>query len=87
MKYVMFRVKGPGGNDRLIPVVFPNALVHRDVAEALYPVIKGLPVSAGECVVLVDSTHGKSDTLSLNANEDDASVITGHDYLHGVIFD
>lgn len=85
MKYVMFRVPGPGGIDRLVPVLFPDSLVHREVAEALYPVVKGLPVSAGECVVDVSSTHGRSSTLAMDSREEDADVISTHDYLHGLV--
>jgi hypothetical protein len=84
MKYVMFRVEGPGG-PRLVPIIFPDALVHIDVAKALYGVVDGMPVSAGECNLMVTSTHGGSTTLNMHANEDDALVISAHDYLHGLL--
>lgn len=89
MKYVMFRTKARGGLATLIPIIFPSSLVHGDVARAMFLVLGEdvKLVSAGECIIDCDSTHGSSTTLALESSEDDANVITRHDYYFGIVDD
>lgn len=92
MKYVVFEVK-IDDMIRRIPIIFPNGLVHSMVAEALTKykddhgdlVIDGKPVSAGECVVDVESTHGSSITLKLEADAEDRLLINYIDYTTGIV--
>lgn len=95
MKYVMFQVDLGSGLKKLVPVIFPNGLVHAMVAEALTSyrdshgdvVIDGKPVSAGDLSVDVGKCHGTSTTLKLSPKSDDSSVINCIDYMHGIVND
>ena len=85
MKYIVFRVKITGTQECLIPVVFPDMLVHSLVAEALSPLwvlhgyLSGTPRSAGEWNSL-SGCFGKSSTLKLTSHPDDSDLINGADY-------
>lgn len=87
MKYVMF--KGPSG--KKVPIIFPDALSHIDVAIAVQAICPELeeskPVSAGFLSSLdIDATtSGKSTTLGLGSDPGDALVISTYDYTHGFI--
>lgn len=90
MKYIMFKTE-LGGEQQLIPVIFPNQLVHMLVAEAMIPCLTkhGYPIklaSAGEVTIFGTeiTCHGKSETLNLAANPNDAAVIHNHDYVFGL---
>jgi hypothetical protein len=90
MKYIMFKTT-LGGEDQLIPVIFPKQLVHALVAEALIPCLikHGYPIeiaSAGEVTIFGTeiTCHGKSETLKLHADPRDAAVIHNHDYCFGI---
>lgn len=90
MKYVMFFVEGELIN-QAIPVIFPNVLVHEDVAEAV-KTMPGMqnakPISAGEVTFNpVDCAHcdGRSDTLDLaSRGERDSRIINLNDYGAGL---
>jgi hypothetical protein len=87
MKYVMLRLK-KGNQSRLVPVIFPASLVHKDVATAITEALKKTGdcevVSAGECTVDVMSAHGRSSTLGVAARSEDTEIINGIDYFHGI---
>jgi len=85
MKYIMFEKSVPGGVQR-IPIIFPDQLVHVDVAEAIQNIIgKGRPVSAGSLAVHVFSVSGESTTLGLKHNPEDMGTICLWDYFHGLV--
>lgn len=85
MKYVMFKRKLGKGKDsgvvQFIPVIFPNQLVHADVAEAL---MEGGPLdgctvhSAGEWTGM--AAVGGSETLKIKSDPADTRRILLNDY-------
>jgi folate-dependent tRNA-U54 methylase TrmFO/GidA len=90
MKYVMLEVthgRGKTKVKRLVPFIFPNVLVHADVALAVQR-IPGLAnakvVRAGEVHVQCSDTFGESSTLGVKASAADAVTISRYDYFHGL---
>lgn len=96
MKYVMIEIPAHGeAPARRVPVIFPESLVHADVAVALERVVKSTlapkarvtvkATSAGMCRLDNVLCHGESETLQLKSRERaDAQVIEMYDYLHGI---
>lgn len=87
MKYIMFGRSAGEHLEQRTPIIFPNSLVHADVADAL----KGLPeltgctvVSAGEFNALTGETYGGSTSLKVDSRPEDAVTIKGMDYFHGL---
>ncbi len=88
--YVILQVE-THGLKRELPVIFPDILVHADMAKAVQAVCsqyfqKSKPVAAGqldfdggvEC-------HGKSSTLQLKSRGDvDRNLIIAMPYFHGI---
>lgn len=89
--YVMLEVSREDGLVQKIPIVFPQLLVHKDVAEAIVKVlekdgIKAKVSSAGalrmdEVTVYPDS---KSSTLGVDCNPRDEDTIVLYPYFHGI---
>ncbi|WP_139841349.1 hypothetical protein [Acinetobacter sp. ANC 4204] len=82
MKYIMFRQQ-QCGMTKLIPVIFPNDFVHKDVADALQQtVLKDSEIhSAGFISPLNLLPEGRSETLNVAADPDtDERVIKMNDY-------
>lgn len=89
MKYIILKRKF-AGCEQEIPIIFPNYLVHKDIATALLNSLslsKCEVVSAGECNSLDLSVikDSKSDTLNLVSRKDDEKIIQMHDYLAGIV--
>lgn len=92
-KYIIFEnTMEAGGTKFLFPVIFPDKMVHSEVAAALRRCQPGwhkggvVAVSAGMIEhVTVDGLHGSSETLKLDAKEGDAGVIDSYSYGHGII--
>lgn len=87
MKYIMFK-RDQGDLSKLIPIIFPNDLVHADVAKALQEsVLKGTSiVSAGSISPLNLQAEGRSETLNVESNPVlDSHVIKMNDYGVGYI--
>lgn len=91
MKYVMVEVDH-GSFKQRVPVVFPNFMVHSDMAEALTEVLKlkhrfkkVKVVSAGDCNVLEVKCSGRSSTLRLPSLEGDTAIVSTYDYTHGAV--
>lgn len=87
MKYIMFKQE-QGDLSKLIPVIFPNDLVHADVAKALQQsVLKGHSiVSAGSISPLNLEAEGRSETLGVESNPIvDSHVIKMNDYGVGYL--
>lgn len=91
MKYIMLEMQIGEDLYRLVPIIFPNTLVHSEVAEAFISSLEkdkfvAQVVSAGECTTLV-SVNMDSYSVSLGGvvpNEGDESVINTVDYFHGI---
>jgi hypothetical protein len=96
MKYVVMKVRIKGGMDMELPVVFPNSLVHKDMADALRMVIHESldnvvhtePVSAGEVSLFGTGLNcsGYSETLNLHSRGSrDSTLLVGCDYGAGIL--
>lgn len=93
-KYVMFEANG-----QMVPVIFPNTLIHQDMADGAghairHHVIRAKPgnwssklVSAGFVANLaVLSAYGKSESLdNLKSGKDDTQIINEMPYCHGLL--
>lgn len=88
MKYII--LEGPQGQK--LPVIFPNVLVHKDVAEG---VIRAMgrqplmgewfkPISAGFVNLAVSDAYGESQTLDMKSDPGDRLRINIADYSGGV---
>lgn len=77
-----------GAFKRRLPIIFPDILVHADMAAAVQslPMMgEAKPIAAGSIDLLVGSCHGKSTTLNVASNEaDDAELINAFPYFHGI---
>lgn len=81
MKYVMFQVE-----DQKIPIIFPEQLVHAEVAAVVKAVLSNgaKVVSAGLITAMaVVATDGDSETLGLKSDPADANIINAYPYEHG----
>lgn len=81
MKYVMFK-KTTDELTHYVPVIFPNHLVHADVAEDLRTgALSGYEVhSAGEFCAFSNSVSGESTTLNVQHDPEDGRRILFNDY-------
>lgn len=90
-KYIMWEANGAK-----VPVLFPNVLIHSDVADMMSVVIRdhvitsqrsnwsSQVISAGFISqLLVTGVHGKSETLELGSDEGDRSIINTWPYTNG----
>lgn len=90
MKYVMFEHDLEGVTQK-IPIIFPDRLVHADVAERMRHLLRRVhkidakPVSAGFVNLGLISCYGESETLGLSARNEDGAIIETMDYLHGIV--
>ncbi|WP_339844362.1 hypothetical protein [uncultured Halopseudomonas sp.] len=93
MKYIMLQIMTGTQGDlvREFPVIFPDALVHADVAEAitkLPELATAKPVAAGflSSLGLEAECYGESETLQIKSRGDlDSSRICMLDYSHGIV--
>ncbi|EDU6365892.1 TPA: hypothetical protein MM834_003353 [Salmonella enterica subsp. houtenae] len=93
MKYIILRLDGK--IPREVPVIFPDLLVHADVARTMATTIKEdssntnitdvRVVSAGFCNTAVEC-FGKSETLNIASRDIDNTVINTVDYTFGLLF-
>ena len=90
-KYVMFKNK-IGDLEVLFPVIFPDKMVHSDVAKGLRSFMPGWrskgvePVSAGKIEHLeIRGLGGDSETLGLSSEQGDKDVIENYSYAHGIL--
>jgi len=78
MKYIMFE----DAEGRKMPVIFPELLVHADVAKVIQRAMPN-PVkikSAGFVILGADvHTHGESETLGVKGRDIDAAYIVSGD--------
>ena len=87
MKYIMFERELTEGVTQLIPIIFPDFLVHDEISAIIRrdpQMMNAAPVSAGDIDLGVVLCTGNSETLQMPAQKDDAHVISSYDYLHGV---
>ncbi len=97
MKYIMMSVHAPDlGFKRLMPVIFPNGLVHslvynanrRSVIDSFEEVGVSVIVeirSAGFISLTELICHGGSETLGVEAHPDDSGIIATFDYQGGLL--
>lgn len=88
MKYIVFQ-HDIAGIKQEIPIIFPNNLVHLEVAKALTKVIgSSRIVAAGEFSstdIEADSIGGESTTIGIKSRKmQDKKLIWGIDYTQGL---
>lgn len=82
----MFEKKADENLVQFFPIIFPNDLIHKDIADSITEFLKKeydielKPISAGEIYINCNSVGGNSTTLDLYANPNDNDVINGIDY-------
>lgn len=81
MKYIMFKKKLKTMTV-FVPIIFPNTLVHKQVAEDLLKIsLVGFKIhSAGDFSPLDNDCSGSSGTLKLKADPKDSARIAMNDY-------
>jgi hypothetical protein len=88
MKYVMFRAK-IGAVHRLVPVIFPEFMVHKDVAHHMLRNIDlrrggAEVVSAGKIELNGVTCYDRSETLGVESRPRDGQVIEMYGVLFGI---
>jgi hypothetical protein len=89
-KYIMAEITMPQGLKVKVPIIFPDKLIHLEVATVIKLVApldgnKPQIVSAGTIEHIVPvGLGGESDTLKLKSRESDALTIKQYSYFHGV---
>lgn len=90
-KYVMVLNK-IGDTSFLVPVIFPDKLVHSQVYTKVRSAMPGWygkgvkAISAGNIEHLeIDGLHGGSTTLNLQSRMEDKGVIERYSYKHGIV--
>lgn len=87
MKYIMFERELTEGVVQLVPIIFPDFLVHDEVSAIIRrdpQMINAKPVSAGDITLDGVVCSGASETLQVAAQKHDGHTITSYDYLHGI---
>lgn len=90
MKYIMLRTKF-AGVDKLIPIIFPDFMIHADIDKAVKEILLNIhkqeseTFSAGDIDILGCQCSCESTTLEVCSQEIDTNVIDTYDYLHGLI--
>ena len=85
-KYIMLELDS-GSLKRRVPIIFPDILVHADVAAAVQslPMMgEAKPIAAGSIDLMAAACHGRSSTLNVSAGETDAELINTFPYFHGI---
>jgi hypothetical protein len=88
VKYII--LEGPQG--QRLPVIFPNVLVHKDVAEGVIRAVGRQPpegrwfkpVTAGFVNLAVSDAYGESETLNMKSDPGDRVRINVADYSGGI---
>lgn len=89
MKYIMVKTK-LGEMEALMPIIFPNALTHSLVADAIQamPGMSSAEIhSAGFIHLRELHCFGESETLEVASSPQDSAIIIAHDYFHGLNHD
>jgi hypothetical protein len=93
MKYVVVELELGKGNEKTtkrVPLIFPNDLIHADMARVLEHEcirtfgVKAKTVSAGTIDIDVESVSGESVSLGLKSRGSDKQLIDMYDYFHGM---
>ena len=88
MKYIVFR-KVTGSFQQEIPIIFPNSLVHLEVAQALSKIVgTSKVVAAGEfsSLDIEPNVSGRSSSIGIGSRgKIDERLIVGNDYNHGAL--
>lgn len=88
-KYIVLEVDRKEAGLQRLPIIFPDILVHADVAEAImrlpnFVQHKATVVSAGDCSIEAQCS-GHSETLNLNSDAGDTDLINTFPYFHGIL--
>jgi hypothetical protein len=90
-KYIMFQVESDDMSFK-IPIIFPGALAHDDVARALQPMMEqtfqsvgpvSIPTAGMVSALQVVGTTGESTTLLKKSDPGDEVLINEYPYMNG----
>lgn len=91
MKYVMIKCS-KGILDVRVPVIFPDLMMHADVARYMEALLRrennfdsAKPVSAGFYDPMDGAVSGKSESLDLKSDPQDEQTIFTYQYTHGQV--
>jgi hypothetical protein len=88
-KYVMFEVELVDRSVMHVPMIFPEIIIHADVAQRCSNIIMRRPVtvvSAGYIErVQVTGLGGQSDSLGIASQMGDTATIEGYHQRHGIV--
>ena len=79
------------GVDKLIPIIFPDFMVHADIDKAIKDLLltvhrlESETFSAGDINIISCACSGESSSLRVQSQDIDTDVIEMYDYLHGLI--
>lgn len=92
-KYIMLEVEMGEHTSKMVPIIFPDFMIHQDLAKSIQKILKqthkmeSKVFSAGDisyvgsdCLVCT----GRSETLEINANTEDTGTIRMYEYFHGI---
>lgn len=89
MKYVTFEVRLQPDHSIFVPVIFPELLVHAEMAKGViaalnahYPAATITVASGGflPSIGFIEETHGESETLAVHSHPADTRLIQMADY-------
>lgn len=93
MKYIMIQAGTAGSTKQLIPIIFPDNLVHREMAECVIHTLRrnhkrrAVIRSAGFIALETTTCFGESESLNVKSHPEDSAVIKAYPYAHGLVFD
>ena len=85
MKYVIIRRHVTGDIWQEVPIIFPEILTHKEVADSGTKILSGTVVSAGFCSFLLECAFGKSVSLDIESRKNDLAMMNSYGIHQGII--
>lgn len=89
-KYVMLQVDLGLHSRKMIPIIFPDFMIHDEVAKSFKSILSSVHkmdatvFSAGEITFEDPICEGGSSTLKIDSDDDDERTIRMYNYFHGI---
>lgn len=90
-KYVMFEVEMDEHTRKMVPIIFPDFMIHEDIAKTTVKLLKSTHkmdakvFSAGDIQFEYPICSGRSSTLKIDSDDEDRRIISTYDYFHGIV--
>lgn len=91
-KYIMLEVEMGEHTSKMIPIIFPDFMIHQDLVKSVQKILKqthkmeSKVFSAGDIQFEDPICEGGGKTLKIDSDDDDEKIINTYDYLHGMCF-